>query len=209
MKTKKRITDVITAISLALLIITTGALFAGCGSANGSGSDKRGEAEKAVPTSGVTITASDSRITLGPGELSARVISVDGNAVTVSVSPQGGPGGQGGMTPPDMKDGENGLPGGMTPPGMQNGENGLPDGMTPPDMQDGENGFGRGGDGVTAVITLTDGSVLRTSDGGEASLSDLTEGSLLTVTVGENGSVTSIVIGESGGADLTGIAGGV
>ncbi len=67
----------------------------------------------------------------------------------------------------------------------------------------GGSGGGRRGDGksgrggVSATLTVSDEGIIFKSDGSEASLSDITAGVSLTITVGECGSVTRIVINGS------------
>ena len=57
---------------------------------------------------------------------------------------------------------------------------------------------GQGSDeGVTIVITVSDESVLQDSDGKTVKLSEIEEGSSLTVTTDDDGDITKIVIGEA------------
>ena len=121
------------------------------------------------------------------------------------------PGASDGQTPPEMGSGElPGAPDGQTPPEMGSGElPDAPDGQTPPEMGSGE-GFRGGKGGVSATITVADESIIERADGSSASLSEISGGSLLTVTIGENGSVTKIVIEDGAGAKIPdGIGGGI
>ena len=87
----------------------------------------------------------------------------------------------------------------------------MPDGQTPPDFSGGENG-GRGPaekGSSSATVTVSDESVICNSDGSGASFADIAVGSVITVTVGDNGSVTKIVIDRAAGASGSGIEGGI
>ena len=178
---KNKTTNAITAIMLAFLITITGVLFAGCGQSK---------------------TESGDQNSLEPGETRATVTAVDGNRLTLEI---------GGGT----RNGMRGGPGGQTPPDCSGDANGeapaMPDGQTPPDFGGGENG-GRGpGEkgSSSATVTVSDESVICNSDGSGASFADIAVGSVITVTVGDNGSVTKIVIDRAAGASGSGIEGGI
>ena len=131
---------------------------------------------------GQSKTESGDQSSLESGETRATVTAVDGNRLTLEI---GG--------------------------GTRNGMRGGPDGQTPPDFSGGENG-GRGpGEkgSSSATVTVSDESVICNSDGSGASFADIAVGSVITVTVGDNGSVTKIVIDRAAGASGSGIEGGI
>lgn len=123
-------------------------------------------------SSGNSLEVSDTSV-------SGTVESVDGNTITLTTSAgmSGGPGGQ--------MDG-NGPGGDMgTPPGGNGGDN---------------NGNSSDSD-MTWELVLKDTSVLKDSDDKSAKLSDIEKGDTLTVTVDEDGGITSVVIGDAQGGN--------
>ena len=139
-------------------------------------------------SSGNSLEVSDTSV-------SGTVESIDGNTITLSTSASmsGGPGGQmegngpgGDMgTPPDGNggsgDSNSGDSGSQTPPEK-------------PDDSSDNNGNSSDSD-MTWELVLKDTSVLKDSDDKSAKLSDIEEGDTLTVTVDEDGEITSVVIG--------------
>lgn len=154
-------------------------------------------------TSGNSLTVSDTSV-------SGTVESVDGNTITLTTSSgmSGGPGGQPDGndmgTPPDKPDDS----------ASQNNENNAAseepsgdNGNTSSEEPSGDSGNAPGGqtdntngtNGITMELTLKDTSVLKDSDDKSAKLSDIEEGDTLTVTLDEDGNITSVVIGDDQG----------
>ena len=139
-------------------------------------------------SSGNSLEVSDTSV-------SGTVESIDGNTITLTTSNgmSGGPGGQmegngpgGDMgTPPDGNggsgDSNSGDSGSQTPPEK-------------PDDSSDNNGNSSDSD-MTWELVLKDTSVLKDSDDKSAKLSDIEEGDTLTVTVDEDGEITSVAIG--------------
>ncbi len=162
-------------------------------------------------------------------EFSGMVTSVDGTTITVSImgnemmdsengsAPEMPDGGQGGEAPsgeaPSKPDGEaNGeAPSGEAPSGEAPSK---PDGEANGEAPSGEAPFGEApsgdfGSSVTATMMINDESVLFDADGNNLTLSDITEGSFVTVTL-ENGKIKSVTVSEGGmGGAPQGNAGGV
>jgi len=210
--------------ALAASVICAAALiFTGCGSESG----ERTAGDTAKAESGAVELAdrtakTGNTIALSEGEINVTVTSVEGEKLTVTLGGFGGErggktggfggmqgmGGGGGFSDLTGGQGSGEAPEGMTPPEIGSGE--APEGIAPPDMgsgQDDTQSGGRGGfktgalrSGAGAVITVTDESAVFNADGSEASLSDITEGASLTVTVGADGSVEKIVINSPDGA---------
>ena len=150
-------------------------------------------------SSGNSLEVSDTSV-------SGTVESIDGNTITLTTSNgmSGGPGGQmegngpgGDMgTPPDGNggsgDSNSGDSGSQTPP------------EKPDDASD-NNGNSSDSD-MTWDLVLKDTSVLKDSDDKSAKLSDIEKGDTLTVTVDEDGEITSVVIGDTqGGNNFQGV----
>ena len=182
MQTKRKI------ISVALGLMLTVSLLGGCGKSNGNNS---------LDFSNTT--------------LSGTITAVDGNKVTVSMSGSFGFGGMGNrgedrgnwkeratdsntdatqstgeddLTPPEMPEGFDGA----TPPEMPNGD--MPTDMPKGEMPNGDtfkNMFSQGGS--TFTLTITDESVLE-----DCTMDDIAEGSLITITLGDNNTITSITV---------------
>lgn len=151
-------------------------------------------------TSGNSLNVSDTSV-------SGTVESVDGDTITLTTSSgmNDGPGGQ--PQAPASQGNSN------APDGQADGSNNAPDGQadgndngTPPDKpddsasQDNEDNT-NGANGITMELTLKDTSVLKDSDDKSAKLSDIEEGDTLTVTLDEDGNITSVVIGDDQGSN--------
>lgn len=145
-------------------------------------------------SSGNSLEVSDTSV-------SGTVESIDGNTITLTTSNgmSGGPGGQmegngpgGDMgTPPDGNGGSG---------DSNSGDSGS---QTPPEKpDDSSNNNGNSSDSdMTWELVLKDTSVLKDSDDKSAKLSDIEEGDTLTVTVDEDGEITSVVIGDAQGGN--------
>lgn len=163
-------------------------------------------------------SSSDNTYQIKNSTVTGTVKSIDGDKITLTLE-TGGANAGGGMPGSDM------VQGGQTPPERPEGESA--DGQTPPDMpeQDENTQDNSGSDeeaesnnepdseeqadrAVTIVMTITDTSVLEDADGKEASLSDISEGDTLTVTIGESGNITKIVVGEENSQGQSGQASG-
>lgn len=163
-------------------------------------------------SSGNSLEVSDTSV-------SGTVESIDGSTITLSTSTgmSGGPGGQmdgngpgGNMgTPPDGNggsgDSNSGDSDSQTPPEKpENAGSDSSDGSAPGGQSDSNAPGGNGGDNnsnssdsdMTWELVLKDTSVLKDSDDKSAKLSDIEEGDTLTVTVDEDGKITSVVIGD-------------
>lgn len=188
MQTKRKI------VSIALGLILTASLLGGCGKSGGS---------NALDFSNAT--------------LSGTITAVDGDKVTVAMSGGFGGGRMGnrghmgaqaadnntdttqsagdeGQTPPEMPESQDGqpvpeMPNGEAPADMQEGE--MPNGNNA--TGDAENGntfrnmFSQGNS--TFTLTITDESVLE-----DCTMDDITEGSFITITLGDNNTITSITV---------------
>ena len=139
-------------------------------------------------SSGNSLEVSDTSV-------SGTVESIDGNTITLTTSSgmSGGPGGQ-------MEG--NGPGGDMgTPPdgNVGSGDSNSSDSgsQTPPEKSDdsSDNNGNSSDSDMTWELVLKDTSVLKDSDDKSAKLSDIEEGDTLTVTVDEDGEITSVVIG--------------
>ncbi len=112
---------------------------------------------------------------------SGSVTAIDQNVITLSIMNGGGmPDGEMGGEAPNGEGGNK--PDGEAPDG-QGGD--MPDGEAPADME-----F----EATTATLTIADESVLFNSDGNSAALSDITEGSFLTVELNADGNISSVTI---------------
>jgi hypothetical protein len=188
----------------------------GCGSTTEETSAENTSAENTIVAEGELAD----QLQLTDVTLTGTVESIDGQTVTLTIGggmDVGGmgaemPGGDGqGEMPSDVPngDGQGEMPSDV-PSGDGQGEmpNDVPggdgQGEMPSDVPSGdgqgEMPSGMDGDGVsgTVVLTLADESVLTTSDGASAGLADLEVGDQLTITIDENGAITSIVIGAAG-----------
>lgn len=182
MQTKQKI------ISVALGLMLTASLLGGCGKGAGSNS-----------------------LDFSNATLSGTITAVDGDKVTVSMSGGFGGGRMGNRneerdnseerstdnnTDATQATGEESL----TPPQMPEGLDGsnlpeMPNGEMPTDMPKGEmpngdafkNMFSQGGS--TFTLTITDESVLE-----DCTMDDIAEGSFITITLGDNNTITSITV---------------
>ena len=168
-------------------------------------------------SSGNSLEVSDTSV-------SGTVESIDGNTITLSTSAgmSGGPGGQmdgngpgGDMgTPPEKPDDSSDSSSGSDSTlssdstdssdtqehasdgsSKDSADNNSNDMGTPPDGNDGDNNGNSSDNSMTMELVLKDTSVLKDSDDKSAKLSDIEEGDTLTVTVDEDGAITSVVIG--------------
>lgn len=171
MKTKRKI------ISVALGLMLTASLLGGCGKGSGS---------NALDFSNAT--------------LSGIIASVDDDKVTISMSGGFGGGRMGNFSnrmqddeqSADNNDTESSGEERQTPPDMANGE--MPEGVEGqrPNRENFANG-GFGGNMMqgnnTFTLTITDESLLE-----DCTMSDVVEGSFITITMGDNNSVSSISV---------------
>lgn len=145
--------------------------------------------------------------------ITGTVQSVDDNEITLSI---GGGAGQVGGTPPEMPSGDN-----SSSNSTDNGSD--KSGGTPPEMPSGDNSSDNGADNgagksdskqesQTAVLTVNDESVITVSgtDGKSesGSLSDIKEGTMLSITFDEDGVITEIAVSQSKGMAGGGMPGG-
>ena len=172
--------------SLALCLSITG-----CSGAAASSS-------ASTTSSSVSASASSTSVDTAQADYSnqtitGKVVSIDGTSVTLQLGELtgGGPGGSSdGQTPPDM-------------PNSDSSSDGSSDQQTPPDMPGGDSQMGGGPGGQTftagegtAAIDL-DGVTIQKSENGEttdASIDDISTDSVLTVTFGDDNTITSVVI---------------
>lgn len=172
--------------SLALCLSITG-----CSGAAASSS-------ASTTSSSVSASASSTSVDTAQADYSnqtitGKVVSMDGTSVTLQLGELtgGGPGGSSdGQTPPDM-------------PNSDSSSDGSSDQQTPPDMPGGDSQMGGGPGGQTftagegtAAIDL-DGVTIQKSENGEttdASIDDISTDSVLTVTFGDDNTITSVVI---------------
>ena len=172
--------------SLALCLSITG-----CSGAAASSSTS-------TTSSSVSASASSTSVDIAQADYSnqtitGKVVSMDGTSVTLQLGELtgGGPGGSSdGQTPPDM-------------PNSDSSSDGSSDQQTPPDMPGGDSQMGGGPGGQTftagestAAIDL-DGVTIQKSENGEttdASIDDISTDSVLTVTFGDDNTITSVVI---------------
>ena len=119
-------------------------------------------------SSGNSLEVSDTSV-------SGTVESIDGNTITLTTS-----------------NGMSGGPGGQMEGNGPGGDMGTP--PEKPDDSSDNNGNSSDSD-MTWQLVLKDTSVLKDSDDKSAKLSDIEEGDTLTVTVDEDGEITSVVIG--------------
>jgi vacuolar-type H+-ATPase subunit E/Vma4 len=77
----------------------------------------------------------------------------------------------------------------------------------PADLPDGETGTEQVSE--TAILTIGDEAVITTAEGTKGSFSDIAEGERLTITLDDDGVVTSVVIGASMGMGMGGQSSGV
>ena len=160
----------------------------------------------ATTNSGQSATSGSNPLDFSNTTLNGTVTATDDNVITLSLSD--GMGGRqmmnGGMnkgkdssdrssensdneqTAPDMPEGNDN---GQTPPDMPEGND---NGQTLPDWSAGSTSF---------TLTITDESVLK-----DTSLSDITEGSMLTITFGDNNTITSITVTDTSNMSPDGAA---
>lgn len=167
----------ITALTISTLLACS--LLSGCAKNTDTTSD----------TSGAVLDFSNTT-------LSGVVTSVDDNVITLSLSNgmrggfdngQGMPGNSSGdnnQTPPEKPSGDNDN---QTPPEQPSGDN---DNQAPPEQPSGDNDE----NATTFTLTITDESLLQ-----DASLSDITNGTWLTISFDGNNQITSISIMENSG----------
>lgn len=195
--------------SLALCLSITG-----CSGAAASSS-------ASTTSSSVSASASSTSVDTAQADYSnqtitGKVVSMDGTSVTLQLGELtgGGPGGSSdGQTPPDMQNSDSSSDGSsdqQTPPEKPDGDassdsssDGSSGQQTPPDMPGGDSQMGGGPDGQTftagegtAAIDL-DGVTIQKSENGEttdASIDDISTDSVLTVTFGDDNTITSVVI---------------
>lgn len=195
--------------SLALCLSITG-----CSGAAASSS-------ASTTSSSVSASASSTSVDTAQADYSnqtitGKVVSMDGTSVTLQLGELtgGGPGGSSdGQTPPDMPNSDSSSDGSsnqQTPPEKPDGDassdsssDGSSDQQTPPDMPGGDSQMGGGPGGQTftagegtAAIDL-DGVTIQKSENGEttdASIDDISTDSVLTVTFGDDNTITSVVI---------------
>lgn len=195
--------------SLALCLSITG-----CSGAAASSS-------ASTTSSSVSASASSTSVDTAQADYSnqtitGKVVSMDGTSVTLQLGEltEGGPGGSSdGQTPPDMPNSDSSSDGSsdqQTPPEKPDGDassdsssDGSSDQQTPPDMPGGDSQMGGGPGGQTftagegtAAIDL-DGVTIQKSENGEttdASIDDISTDSVLTVTFGDDNTITSVVI---------------
>ena len=158
----------------------------------------------------------------------AMVEQVDGNTVTVRLMDgeqpgQGGPGGGGqggapGAQPGTGSDDANSASGSDSSSDVDNDSNNSSDSSQAPEPPSGDNGSAPGGNppsngqgapdgqggpgGTEATLTISDESIIYTSEGEtetQGSLSDITQGSMLTLSVSNGTDVTKIVVGQGMG----------
>lgn len=195
--------------SLALCLSITG-----CSGAAASSS-------ASTTSSSVSASASSTSVDTAQADYSnqtitGKVVSMDGTSVTLQLGELtgGGPGGSSdGQTPPDMPNSDSSSDGSsdqQTPPEKPDGDassdsssDGSSGQQTPPDMPGGDSQMGGGPGGQTftagegtAAIDL-DGVTIQKSENGEttdASINDISTDSVLTVTFGDDNTITSVVI---------------
>ena len=195
--------------SLALCLSITG-----CSGAAASSS-------ASTTSSSVSASASSTSVDTAQADYSnqtitGKVVSMDGTSVTLQLGELtgGGPGGSSdGQTPPDMPNSDSSSDGSsdqQTPPEKPDGDassdsssEGSSGQQTPPDMPGGDSQMGGGPGGQTftagegtAAIDL-DGVTIQKSENGEttdASINDISTDSVLTVTFGDDNTITSVVI---------------
>lgn len=115
--------------------------------------------------------------------------SGDGSNFTGQTPPNGG--NFSGQTPPN-----DGNFSGQTPPsgdGSSFSSETLPEGETRPEF----NGESFGGSGEDVTYTVTDGASITDADGNVISLSDLSEGTMVELTLDDDGNVTAIAISNA------------
>ena len=172
--------------SLALCLSITGC--SGAAASSSASTTSSSVSASASSTSMDTAQADYSNQTI-----TGKVVSMDGTSVTLQLGELtgGGPGGSSdGQTPPDM-------------PNSDSSSDGSSGQQTPPDMPGGDSQMGGGPGGQTftagegtAAIDL-DGVTIQKSENGEttdASIDDISTDSVLTVTFGDDNTITSVVI---------------
>lgn len=90
---------------------------------------------------------------------------------------------------------------GTPPDGNGGGASGGQSDGNAPDGNGGDNNGAGSNSGMTMELVLKDTSVLKDSDDKSAKLSDIEEGDTLTVTIDEDGEITSVVIGDAQGGN--------
>ena len=162
------------------------------------------------------ISAKSGDVQIRAGSISGTVQSVDGEKITLTLSNGGQGGGMPGrQQPPEMSGGSNS----QTPPDKPEGNNdqsqsddsGQKDAQAPPEKPDDSSDQPQTDDSgnqsaqpqqtdedsLKFVITVSDESVLKDTEGDPVKLDDIKEGDSLTVTVDEDGSITGIIVGEA------------
>ncbi len=183
---------------IASVVLASCLILTGCGSS------------QTTETQENTIAVSESTIT-------GTVSETDGTSILLTVSSGGGMGGGQMPSGGDMGGGQ--MPSGE---GMEQRED-MPDGEAPDDAPDMDGAFNgevpddevkerneepSGGEtpdipgeqessGITLLLTIADESILQTSEGESASLSDIAVGDTLTVVVDDSGIVSSVTLGSS------------
>lgn len=184
MKIKKHL------LPFTMSLLLAGSLLTGCG-----GNDTAGSSQN--------TTSSQNTVTFENTTLTGTVTAIDGNTITLSLSGgmRMGGGRMEGMPEGNPSENNSG----------ENAENGDTQNGTPPEKPDGEASENNGeetpelpsdnsqqeapefssdtvnGNSTTFTLTITDESVLQ-----DISLSDITENSMLTITFGDDNTITSI-----------------
>ncbi len=148
-------------------------------------------------TSSTSKSTAAAQLDFSNSTLNGIVTSVDDNVITLSLNGRMNMrAGQGkGMQAPDAPSGNSGETD-QTPPDAPSGNGGETD-QTPPDAPSGNNGeMGHMNTDNTSTVTLTitDESVLQ-----DIALSDITEGTFLTISFGDNNQITGVAKAEMGG----------
>ncbi len=222
---KRRLMCSVMVLSMIMAGTTTA-----CG-ANTNTNQTTAQSEASV-TNGNTFEYTDGSDTPTSSTVNAKVVSVSDNTISLSTgggdmgtppsgdmssgeAPDGNAPADAGSdnsgdsqsTPPEKPDGDSSSDASQgTPPEMPADDTANGDGQGAPD----NNGSGGPGDQTSepnATLTLNDTSVLKLQDSTDtASLSDISEGSMLSLTFDESGNITEITIsdGMGGGAPMGG-----
>ena len=199
----------------ALLCITLAGtlIFSGCGSTNNSTGNNTNTSSSVEST--VETSTEDTDAKSDENTVTGMISEITDSTITVAAMPGGGQGEAPGNPPSDG----NGSDNGSAPadkPDSDNKDQGKAPGNPPSDNNGSDNNSASSDNGgapdmsnmTTETINLTDSTIYYDKDGKETTLSALSEGTMVTITLDNDGNAATVTISDNAGGQPGGGAPG-
>ena len=188
-------------------------IFSGCGSTNNSSGNKTDTSSSVEST--VETSTEDTDAKSDENTVTGMISEITDSTITVAAMPGGGQGEAPGNPPSDG----NGSDNGSAPadkPDSDNKDQGKAPGNPPSDNNGSDNNSASSDNGgapdmsnmTTETINLTDSTIYYDKDGKETTLSALSEGTMVTITLDNDGNAATVTISDNAGGQPGGGAPG-